>query len=40
MLFAHTCGLLFSSSGAPFLCGLLFAAHPIHVEAVAGTVGR
>jgi hypothetical protein len=29
-----------SSNGSAYLAGLLFAIHPIHVEAVAGIVGR
>ncbi|KAM4036107.1 protein O-mannosyl-transferase TMTC2 isoform 1-T1 [Anomaloglossus baeobatrachus] len=39
-LFTHLCKALFGSGCWTLLAGLLFAAHPIHTEAVAGIVGR
>ncbi|CAG0918309.1 unnamed protein product [Notodromas monacha] len=40
-LFASTCrSLLFRDSVAVWTAALTFAAHPVHVEAVAGLVGR
>ncbi|XP_051580547.1 protein O-mannosyl-transferase TMTC2 [Myxocyprinus asiaticus] len=39
-LFSSFSGLLLGSGRWSLLAGLLFAAHPIHTEAVAGIVGR
>ncbi|XP_065139580.1 protein O-mannosyl-transferase TMTC2 [Paramisgurnus dabryanus] len=39
-LFSSFSGLLLGSGWWSLLAGLLFAAHPIHTEAVAGVVGR
>jgi hypothetical protein len=40
VLFMDFCGLFLNSGEAVFVSGLLFAAHPIHTEAVSGIVGR
>ena len=46
MLFLLVCERLFGelensrTNRLPFLCGLFFAVHPIHTEAVANSVGR
>ena len=41
VLAARCCGVGGARSGwGPALCGLLFAAHPVHVEAVANVAGR
>lgn len=40
LLFAHVARLLLRRSVPTAVAGLLFAAHPIHTEAVAGVVGR
>ena len=45
-LFFHTCirilhgNVASKTKSLPLLCGMLFALHPIHTEAVANVVGR
>lgn len=39
-LFTHVARLLLRRTLSTLVAGLLFAAHPIHTEAVAGVVGR
>ncbi len=39
-LVVRLAGRILNGTAAPALAGLLFAVHPVHVEAVAGVVGR
>ena len=39
-IFTHFCRILLQETFPTLVAGLLFAAHPVHTEAVAGIVGR